>query len=179
MGSIMQDSFLAFFGVMLEMTGDRATTNVELSSGLPHAGERTHRRCHRQRRSDSLECPVRLAAAMILIVDTELEPEDFTHVLRRLFSLTAAEARVAACVLHTDGLQSVAEELCISLSTVRIHLQRVFAKTTTHRQAELVRLLLDVQASTCRLLIWYIADLQPTLDSSIPVGRDGGGIGLD
>jgi DNA-binding CsgD family transcriptional regulator len=40
----------------------------------------------------------------------------------------------------------VAEELSVTLSTVRIHLQRGFEKTQTHRQAELVRLLLDIQA---------------------------------
>ncbi|MFD0325598.1 helix-turn-helix transcriptional regulator [Lysobacter gummosus] len=42
------------------------------------------------------------------------------------------------------GLQHVANALGVTLSTVRIHLQHVFEKTNTHRQAELVRLLLQI-----------------------------------
>jgi DNA-binding CsgD family transcriptional regulator len=43
-------------------------------------------------------------------------------------------------------LQSVADKMSVSISTVRIHLQRAFDKTATHRQAELVRLLLTIEA---------------------------------
>jgi DNA-binding CsgD family transcriptional regulator len=63
--------------------------------------------------------------------------------LRRRYGLTKAEADVALRVLDGTGLAPIAEELSISLSTVRTHLRHVFAKTDTHRQAELVRLLLD------------------------------------
>jgi DNA-binding CsgD family transcriptional regulator len=44
-----------------------------------------------------------------------------------------------------DGLQSVAERMRVSLSTVRAHLQHVFEKTGTRRQAELARLLLSLE----------------------------------
>ena len=40
--------------------------------------------------------------------------------------------------------QYVANELRVSLSTVRVHPQRVFEKTGTNRQAELVRLLIGL-----------------------------------
>jgi DNA-binding CsgD family transcriptional regulator len=49
-------------------------------------------------------------------------------------------------VLKSEGLQSIADRMSITISTVRIHLQRVFDKTQTHRQAELVRLLINVGA---------------------------------
>ncbi|MGK6315737.1 LuxR C-terminal-related transcriptional regulator [Neorhizobium sp. DT-125] len=65
--------------------------------------------------------------------------------LQRLYRLTKAEAAVAVRITRGDGLQSVADALSLSLSTVRTHQQRVFEKTGTHRQAELVRLLLGVQ----------------------------------
>ena len=58
-----------------------------------------------------------------------------------------AEAEVAVRVLRGHGLPSVAGELRVSLSTVRTHLQRVFQKTGAHRQAELVRLLMELEAS--------------------------------
>jgi DNA-binding CsgD family transcriptional regulator len=101
-----------------------------------------------------LVMPLRLApdglarstGAMALIVDPEREPQVSPVHLQQLYGLTPAEATVAIRILRGRGLQSVAEELSVTLSTVRIHLQRVFEKTQTHRQAELVRLLLDIQA---------------------------------
>ena len=64
--------------------------------------------------------------------------------MRRLYGLTQAEAEVAVRVLRGDGLKPIADELSVSLATVKTHLQHVFDKTDTHRQAELVRLLLTV-----------------------------------
>jgi DNA-binding CsgD family transcriptional regulator len=79
---------------------------------------------------------------LIVIVDPEQEPVPDSEALRRLYRLTKSEAEVALRVLDGTGLVPIAEELSISLSTVRTHLQHVFDKTDTHRQAELVRLLL-------------------------------------
>jgi DNA-binding CsgD family transcriptional regulator len=87
-------------------------------------------------------------AALILIIDHGAEAHLPTVELRDLYSLTPAEAEVALLVLRGQGLQLVADELCVSLSTVRVHLQRVFEKTGTHRQAELVRLLIELDASS-------------------------------
>ncbi len=84
------------------------------------------------------------AAALVLIVDPEraahLPPED----LQKLYELTPAEAEVAIRVIKAHGLQNVADELHVTLSTVRVHLQRVFEKTGTRRQAELVRMLIEL-----------------------------------
>jgi DNA-binding CsgD family transcriptional regulator len=41
----------------------------------------------------------------------------------------------------------VADKLCVGLSTVRVHLQRAFEKTQTHRQAELAKLLVELEAT--------------------------------
>jgi DNA-binding CsgD family transcriptional regulator len=86
------------------------------------------------------------AAAMVVIVDHERETHLPSACLRELFDLTTAEAEVALRVLRGHGLQNVADELRVTLSTVRVHLQRVFEKTGTHRQAELVRLLVELEA---------------------------------
>ncbi len=88
------------------------------------------------------------AAALILIIDHGAEAHLPTVELRDLYNLTPAEAEVALLVLRGLGLQLVADELRVSLSTVRVHLQRVFEKTGTHRQAELVRLLIELDASS-------------------------------
>ena len=44
-------------------------------------------------------------------------------------------------IARGGGLQVVVDELKISLATARTHLQHVFEKTETRRQAELVRIL--------------------------------------
>jgi DNA-binding CsgD family transcriptional regulator len=59
-----------------------------------------------------------------------------------VFALTPAEARTALALFEGDRLQDVADRLGLSLATVRTHVQRAFDKTGTHRQADLVRLLL-------------------------------------
>ncbi len=47
--------------------------------------------------------------------------------------MTPAEARSTLALLGTDRLQDVADRIGVSLSTIRIHLQRVYEKTATHR----------------------------------------------
>ncbi len=86
--------------------------------------------------------PVRQPMALVLIIDPEDEPEPPAALLRRLYRLTQAEAEIALRVLHGADLREISEELSVSLPTVRTHLQHVFDKTNTHRQADLVRLLL-------------------------------------
>jgi DNA-binding CsgD family transcriptional regulator len=88
----------------------------------------------------------RCPCAVVVIVDPDEPPRLSTRHLQQLYGLTLAEAAVAIRMLRGQGLQSVAKELGVTLSTVRVHLQRVFEKTGAHRQAELVRLLLDMQA---------------------------------
>jgi DNA-binding CsgD family transcriptional regulator len=86
--------------------------------------------------------PLKEPMALVLIIDPEDEPEPPAASLRRLYHLTKAEADVALRMIRGADLKQIAEELSVSLSTVRTHLQHIFDKTDTHRQAELVRLLL-------------------------------------
>jgi DNA-binding CsgD family transcriptional regulator len=86
-----------------------------------------------------------------LIIDHSREAHLPPTALRDLYNLTPAEAAVALRVLHGHGLQAVANELRVTLSTVRVHLQRAFEKTGTHRQAELVRLLIELEASNATI----------------------------
>jgi DNA-binding CsgD family transcriptional regulator/PAS domain-containing protein len=63
-----------------------------------------------------------------------------------LYGLTAAECRVLQLVAEGHTPQEAADRLALSLATVKTHLQRVFAKTNTGRQADLVRLVAQVAA---------------------------------
>ena len=60
----------------------------------------------------------------------------------RLYNLTPAEARLTLALLEGKGLEWAAEQISLSVNTARTHLKRIFEKTRTHRQAELVRLIL-------------------------------------
>ena len=93
--------------------------------------------------SDSMMLGTRRPAAVVLISDPEDLPRDPGLHLARLYGLTPAEARVALAVAEGSGVEQAARALRIGSATVRTHLQRCFAKTSTHRQAELARLVLS------------------------------------
>jgi len=60
--------------------------------------------------------------------------------IAKAFQLTPAELRVLFSVVEIDGVSEVADVLGISEATVRTHLHRLFEKTETGRQADLVKL---------------------------------------
>lgn len=85
------------------------------------------------------------ARALVMIIDPELEREPPKMLIMRLFGLTNAEADVALRVMRGDGLKPISEDMALSIATIKTHVHHIFDKTDTHRQAELVRLLLAVQ----------------------------------
>lgn len=62
--------------------------------------------------------------------------------LRGLYGLTAAEIRLVHRLLEGHSLSSAAEALDISRNTAHSQLTSVFQKTATHRQSDLIALLL-------------------------------------
>lgn len=64
-----------------------------------------------------------------------------TELLGTLFNLTPAEARVAKFIIEGRTVAEAAGELMVKENTIRIHLKSIFAKTGTHRQADLINLL--------------------------------------
>ena len=69
--------------------------------------------------------------------------------LARLFGFTPAEARVAALVMRGKSIGDIADELGITAHTTRNHLKRLFSKTHTNKQGELVHALLSSPAFLC------------------------------
>lgn len=80
--------------------------------------------------------------AVVLVRDVAAQGEQAEDLLRRLFNLTAREARLATAIADGHTPESAAALLGMSVGTARTHLKRVFFKTATTRQAELVRLVL-------------------------------------
>ena len=75
-----------------------------------------------------------------MAVFTLSAPEQTT--LLELFAFTPTEGRVASLLRDGKSTQEITQTLKIATSTVRFHLARIFEKTGTSRQAQLVRLLL-------------------------------------
>jgi DNA-binding CsgD family transcriptional regulator len=88
------------------------------------------------------------AVAAIYVTDPEQVSEKPEVVLIRLYGLTPAEAKVAALIVRGMSARQAAEGLAISYNTVKSHLKRVFAKTGTKRQGDLIRLVVGRAAQT-------------------------------
>src|ERR1041385_2330839 len=88
------------------------------------------------------------AAATMFVSDPEIAPEPQNELLGRLYGFTPAEEKVALLLMEGKSISDVAQTLRVSLNTARTHLKRIFDKTQTHRQGDLVRLLLTGPALT-------------------------------
>ena len=79
--------------------------------------------------------------AVIVLVDLEPPLSSAARDLVQVFGLTMTEARLADLMLSGESLESAAAHLNIAYETVRTMIKRVFGKTGTSRQGELVALL--------------------------------------
>lgn len=70
--------------------------------------------------------------------------------LKRVHGLTAAEARLAAALLRGLSLRAYATEARITENTARWQLKQILSKTGTHRQSDLIRLILTGPARLIR-----------------------------
>ena len=85
-----------------------------------------------------------------LTVMDPVEPPDLSAVAG-LYGLTPAETRLAEALLAHGSLDGAMKKLNVTRNTVRSQMTAIFRKTSTFRQAELVRLLtrLEVIAQMC------------------------------
>ncbi len=130
---------------------------VPVARGLPRARVRV-----KQLDGQGLDCVVHPPAAPRLVVSysdgrlSELvrhlygDPDGprprarpTTQQLQRRYGLTLAEARVVRRLAEGRSIQRIAEDLEVSAETARTHAKRAMQKTETHRQAELVSLVLN------------------------------------
>jgi DNA-binding CsgD family transcriptional regulator len=77
-------------------------------------------------------------AALVTVYDEEKSVQVNESVLCKLYGLTRGEAALASILLKGKSIDDAAAELFISPHTARTHLKRIFMKTDTHRQTELV-----------------------------------------
>ena len=92
------------------------------------------------------ESPARLLAllparAAVFVIDPESEPRGAIEIMAEAYHLTAAERQVLDHLASGESPAATAAALNVRMPTVRTHLHRIFAKTGTRRQSELLTLL--------------------------------------
>lgn len=80
------------------------------------------------------------AVAAVFVQKAALDLRSPPEVVARKYGLTAGELRVLFALINVGSVVEVARVLGISEGTVRNHLHRLFEKTNTRRQVDLVKL---------------------------------------
>jgi len=87
------------------------------------------------------------ATAAVFVRRAELEAPPAPEVIAKLYGLTPSELRVLLTLFETGGVSNIAETLGISEATAKTHLRRLFTKTGTQRQTDLVKLVAGFAAN--------------------------------
>ncbi len=85
---------------------------------------------------------------LVFINDPERRLHAQPETLSRMYGLTRAEAALACYLLEGKTLEEAARALEITANTARTHLKRIFLKTDTNRQSQLVLLLMGSAGAT-------------------------------
>jgi DNA-binding CsgD family transcriptional regulator/PAS domain-containing protein len=80
------------------------------------------------------------AVAAVFIHKAALDLPSPPEVIAKAYKLTPTELRVLLAVVEIGGVPQVAEALGVAETTVKTHLGRIYEKTATSRQADLVKL---------------------------------------
>jgi DNA-binding CsgD family transcriptional regulator len=80
------------------------------------------------------------AAAAVFVQKASLDVPPPQEAIAKLYKLTPMELRVLFAIVQVGGVPEVATMMGSSGSTIRTHLRRLFSKTGTDRQADLVKL---------------------------------------
>lgn len=87
--------------------------------------------------------PLSDCQAVVVLVDLGKRSRPPVQALKSVFNLTDAEARLAARLGSGEALDEICDNLAIAKETGRNQLKSIFNKTGTHRQAELVCLVMS------------------------------------
>jgi len=80
------------------------------------------------------------AQVLIIFADLDARRRIDTQTLTDAFGLCASEARLTCLLAGGASLESAAESLGIAVNTARNQIKRVFEKTETHSQGQLISL---------------------------------------
>ena len=81
----------------------------------------------------------RTGVAAIFVCKAALDTLPSPEIIGKAYKLTPAELRVLLAIVQIGGVPEVAAALGVAETTVKTHLGRLFEKTRTGRQADLVK----------------------------------------
>src|SRR5262249_4326228 len=84
------------------------------------------------------------AAVAAVLVGAPPDRRDTAHLMALAYDLSRAETRVLGELLAGKTLAEISAELNIALTTTKTHLGNIFSKTGVTRQAEVVRLAMQI-----------------------------------
>ena len=82
------------------------------------------------------------AAVAMFVTDLERSVIPRVETIRAMLGLTPSEAQLAQLLVSGQDLKQASAHLSIGLETARKRLKVIFQKTDTHRQSDLVKLVL-------------------------------------
>ena len=81
---------------------------------------------------------------MLTFYHPDFTPTVDVHLLRRVFHLSVTESQVVLLFIEGYSVKEIAQKHRVESDTIRKQLQSIYKKTSTSRQAELVKLLLNL-----------------------------------
>ena len=81
--------------------------------------------------------------AVLFLSDPERPQEAPAELLQRLYGLTPAEAKILEALVAGRSLKAAAADQVMAYETARSHMKAIFDKTDTHRQIDVVKLVLS------------------------------------
>ena len=84
---------------------------------------------------------------VVMIYNPDRPPVERTEVITQVYDLSTQESALVCAIVAGESLEDIARDNMRSLEAVRSQLKRVFRKTATSRQTELVRLVLSGPAA--------------------------------
>ncbi len=91
------------------------------------------------------------ATAAVFVNEAVLDAPSPPEIIAEAYKLTPTELRILLAVVEVGGVPEVAAALGIAESTVKTHLGRLFEKTGTSRQADLVKLVAGFRSPLLRV----------------------------
>jgi DNA-binding CsgD family transcriptional regulator/PAS domain-containing protein len=90
------------------------------------------------------------AVAAVFVRSAQLERPAALDAMTQLYGLTPAEIKALVGVVELGGIPTAARAYEVSPETIKTHLKRVFDKTGTSRQADLVKLMAGIVSPFAR-----------------------------
>lgn len=94
---------------------------------------------HENMELDIIACSAQDSGSVLFLRDGRFElPDLFFRRMQKRYDLTAQETRIAYELAIGRAVDTIADELGVQANTVRMHLKRIYEKTGTHCQSQLV-----------------------------------------